>query len=234
MQVLDLPSLPTGADTLVTLVREMRRAPVPAARACTRLHAPARACSVVSVDDWCLRRGQTYGAILGDLARHRVVDLLPDREADTFTFAAWLQSQPQICVISRDRGANCAAGAPRGAPQAIQVADRFHILKHRVEALQHVLGREQAALRAAARAVAGTPQLAPRGMTAPRARPSSSSSPTTSALCCGPPAAGRGQDDPPDQRRSAQRSQHPAPLLAGTHLSRDRRSAHASLAPLAL
>ncbi len=147
--------LPTGSDTLV---REIRRVPVPA----------ALACSVVSVDDWCRRRGQTYGAILVDLARHQVVDLLPDREADTF--AAWLQRQPQIRVISRDRGANFAEGATRGAPQAIQVADRFHILKNLVAALQHVLGREQAALRTAARAVSGTSQLALRGMTAPRMR----------------------------------------------------------------
>jgi transposase len=144
-----------GADTLL---RAVRRAPLPA----------APACSVVSVDDWCLRRGQTSGAILVDLERRRVVDLLPDREADTF--AAWLQTQPQIRVISRDRGANFAEGATRGAPQAVQVADRFHILKNLVEALQHVLGREQAALRAAAQGVSGTPLLAPRGMTAPRAR----------------------------------------------------------------
>ena len=100
-----------------TLLRTVRRTSVPTA-------AP---CQVVSVDDWGLRRGQTYGAILVDLERHQVVDLLPDREADTF--AAWLQGQPQIRVISRDRGANFADGATRGAPQAIQVADRYHILQ---------------------------------------------------------------------------------------------------------
>jgi transposase len=141
-----------------TLVREVRRTHLPA----------TPDCQVVSVDDWCLRRGQTYGAILVDLERRQVIDLLPDREADTF--AAWLQTQPQIRVISRDRGANFAEGASRGAPQAIQVADRFHILKNLVEALQQVLGREQAGLRAAAQVVAGMAPLPPRGMTAPRAR----------------------------------------------------------------
>jgi transposase len=139
-RLLQVLGLPTGADTRV---REMRRAPVPA----------ARACSVVSVAEWCRRRGQTYGAILVDRERQRVVDLLPDREAATF--AAWLQSQTQICVISRARGATCAEGATRGAAQAIQVADRFPIVKQRVEALQHVLGRDQAALRA----VSGTGRL---------------------------------------------------------------------------
>jgi len=147
-----------GSQCGHTLVREVRRTALPA----------TPACRVVSVDDWCLRRGQIHGAILVDRERHQVIDLLPDREADTF--AARLQTQPQIQVVSRDRGANCAEGATRGAPQAVPVADRCHILKNLVEAVQQVLGREHAALRAAARAVSGTPPLAPRGMTAPRAR----------------------------------------------------------------
>jgi hypothetical protein len=85
-----------------TLLRQIRRAPLP-----TR---PAP--RVVSVDDWCIRRGHTYGALLVDLERRRVVDLLPDREADTL--ATWLQTQPQVVVVSRDRGANFADGATRG------------------------------------------------------------------------------------------------------------------------
>lgn len=106
--------LATSPDTLV---REIRRTPLDV------LPTP----TVVSVDDWCVRRGQRYGAILVDLARRRVVDLLPDREADTF--ASWLQARPAVAVVSRDRGANFADGATRGAPHAVQVADRFHVLK---------------------------------------------------------------------------------------------------------
>ncbi len=121
-----------------TLVREIRRTPLPLS--------PAP--EVVSVDDWCVRRGQRYGALLVDLARRRVVDLLPDREADTFVH--WLQTQPQVAVLSRDRGANFAEGASRGAPHARQVADRFHVRKNLVEALQQALGREQEALHTAA------------------------------------------------------------------------------------
>jgi transposase len=86
-----------------------------------------------------------------------VLDLLPDREADTF--AAWLQRYPGIAVVSRDRGGSFAEGAPRGAPQATQVADRFHVLKNLVEAFQQVLGREHAALRTAAETVTSAPLL---------------------------------------------------------------------------
>lgn len=155
MRLLSALGLGGSADTLL---REVRRTTLP----------PAPDCQVVSVDDWCLRRGRTYGAILVDLERRQVIDLLPNREADTF--AAWLKSRPQIRVISRDRGANFAEGATRGAPQATQIADRFHILKNLVEALQQVLGREQASLRAAAQVVSATSPPTPRGMTAPRAR----------------------------------------------------------------
>jgi transposase len=128
-----------------TLLRQVRRTPMSAA--------PAP--RVVGVDDWCFRRGRRYGAILVDLERHQVLDLLPDREADTL--ATWLQARPSIEVISRDRGASFAEGASRGAPQARQVADRFHVLKNLVEALQQVVGYEHEALRAAAEAVTGAP-----------------------------------------------------------------------------
>jgi transposase len=143
-----------------TLLRQIRRTPLPA-RPAPR---------VVSVDDWCIRRGHTYGALLVDLERRHVVDLLPDREADTF--ATWLQTQPQVVVVSRDRGANFADGANRGAPQALQVADRFHVLKNLVEALQQVVGREHAHLQVAAQAAQASGGLLlqrRRGDTAPRA-----------------------------------------------------------------
>jgi transposase len=157
--------LQAGPDTLV---RAIRRTALP----------PAPRPEVVRVDDWCVRRGQRYGALVVDLARRRVVDLLPDREANTFVH--WLQTQPHVAVVSRDRGANFAEGASRGAPQAIQVADRFHVLKNLVEALQQVLGREHSGLRSAAQQAAqrsgyveaaGAGDLAARrGDTAPRQR----------------------------------------------------------------
>jgi len=100
-------------DTLLARIRAFTIAAPPSLR-------------IVSVDDFAFRRGRTYGSILVDLERHRAVDLLPDRS--TKTFATWLAAHPGIEVVSRDRSGEYAEGARQGAPSAIQVADRFHLL----------------------------------------------------------------------------------------------------------
>ena len=131
--------MPTSGDTILRLIR---RVPAPA----TEIH------KVLGVDDWALRKGQTYGTILCDLESHRPIELLPERSAEGLV--DWLEKHPGTEVISRDRGGEYARGALIGAPEAVQVADRWHLLHNLTDALQRGIDRRQSLLAQAAREVA--------------------------------------------------------------------------------
>ncbi len=133
-------AMPTSADTLLRLVRALPLASDPTPTA-------------LGVDDWSFRRGITYGAILVDLEARRAVDLLPDRRAETL--AAWLRPRRRhVKVVARDRSTEFARGVELGAPRAVQVADRWHLLKNTREMLMRwlfgVYGRLRRLLVAAA------------------------------------------------------------------------------------
>jgi transposase len=97
-------------------------------------------------DDFALRKGSRYGTILVDLERRRVVDLLPDREAATV--AGWLRARPGVEFVSRDRAGTYAQAASEAAPGAVQVADRWHLLKNARDAAERILQRRSASVRA--------------------------------------------------------------------------------------
>jgi transposase len=98
-----------------------------------RLPAPRPSCiKQLGIDDWAFRRGHTYGTILVDLEKHTIIDLLPDRGA--FSATQWMQAHPDITVVSRDRSGEYTMAAMQGAPQAQQVADRFHLVVRRIGA----------------------------------------------------------------------------------------------------
>ena len=89
---------------------------------------------MVGIDDWCWRRGDRYGTIIVDLERRKVIDVLPKRSVEET--ATWLKRHPEIEIVSRDRCGLYAQGARQGAPQAKQVADRFHLLQNLREAIE--------------------------------------------------------------------------------------------------
>jgi len=107
--------LPASNDTLL---RTLRR------------HESRSACPpmAVGIDDFAWRRGHRYGTIIVDLERRRIVDILADREAGTV--AGWLAQRPSIRVIARDRGAGYRQAATEGRPDAVQVADRWHLMEN--------------------------------------------------------------------------------------------------------
>ncbi|MEQ9587327.1 MAG: ISL3 family transposase, partial [Parvibaculaceae bacterium] len=99
----------------------------------------------VGVDDWAYRKGQRYGTLICDLETGRALDLLPDRDVDSL--AKWLQGHSSIEIISRDRGDIYRKGATTGAPHALQVADRFHLMKNLRDAFGRFLEGQSKAIR---------------------------------------------------------------------------------------
>ncbi|SRR6266481_225260 len=119
-------SIATSDDTVL---RRVRQPPVQ----------PPSALPVhnLGVDDWAWRKGQDFGTILVNLDFRRVVDLIPDRAAESFS--AWLRPHPEIVTISRDRCGLYAEGATLGAPQSQQIADRFHLILNLSATMERVL-----------------------------------------------------------------------------------------------
>jgi transposase len=118
--------IPGSFRTIVRLVHDA---------SCPPLEAPR----VIGLDEWPWRRGRRFGTIVCDLERHRVVDLLPERSAPSV--AQWLRAHPSVEIVCRDRSGLYAEGIRQGAPQAIQVVDRFHLVRNLRDALERLFLR---------------------------------------------------------------------------------------------
>src|SRR2546422_65835 len=101
-------------DTILRLVRKHERSPLKAPR-------------VIGLDDWAWKRRQRYGTLICDLERGLPIDLLPDRSVETVS--TWFKAHPHVTSVSRDGSSEYASAIKKGAPQARQVSDRWHLVR---------------------------------------------------------------------------------------------------------
>lgn len=119
--------MPVSNDTILRLLKRGAEAPTPPPK-------------VVGIDDWSWRKNSRYGTILVDLERRSVVDILEDRGVESS--AGWLRRRPSIEVVSRDRCGLFAQAVRKGAPQAVQTADRFHLVQNLRLAIEEQMSME--------------------------------------------------------------------------------------------
>jgi len=136
--------LPVSNDTLLRVVRRHGR---------PHFAAP----KIIGIDDWAWKRNQRYGTIICDLERRQPIALLPDREPGTTQ--DWLAGQPQIELVARDRGGSYALAAAKALPNAIQVADRWHLMENASHAFLDAVRKSMRQIRGAIGGATINPKL---------------------------------------------------------------------------
>jgi hypothetical protein len=124
--------MPAGDDTLLGLARRHAADKEGAAGGATHP-------KVIGVDDWAWRKGDSYSTVIVDLEQRRVLDLLPDRTAESL--AAWLAQRPGVEVVAHGGSATYRKSITLGQPEATQVANRWHLMRNLREALEDLVKR---------------------------------------------------------------------------------------------
>lgn len=126
---------------------------------------------IIGLDDWAWKRRLRYGTLICDLERGLPIDLLPNRTRETVS--AWLQNHPSIDVVSRDGSSEYASAITKGAPQARQVSDRWHLVKNLAACVSVQLARSLTQLRRTEQTVANAheeEQISQKHYSHPRTR----------------------------------------------------------------
>jgi transposase len=156
-------SMATSPDTLLRRVKQLKDGSAPTPH-------------FVGIDDWAWCKGQRYGTIVVDLERGDVVDLLPDRDAETVK--TWLNDHPGVELVSRDRWSAYAQACTEADAKPQQVADRWHLLKNLREAIERLFERQSTVIGKALQAAetptppAGSPMVSKTAEVLPTAEAS--------------------------------------------------------------
>lgn len=145
----NLIGMPVSDTTLTRIISKVREQPIDTPKV---LGVDVVDLTLGVIDPRAIRKGVTYGTILVDLEKGQPIDLLINREADTL--AHWLRKHPGVEIITRDRATAYANGATCGAPDAIQIADRWHLLKNMGEALNKMMEKATPELRKSVQIIA--------------------------------------------------------------------------------
>jgi transposase len=121
-----------SASTVLRSLHQMKAPPVEEPR-------------IIGIDDWAFRKGKDYGTIIVDHETGRPLDLLPER--DTETVRAWLEAHPTVEIVTRDRSGEYREAINQSLPDAVQIADRWHLLKDLEEAIQRHISRRYQSIR---------------------------------------------------------------------------------------